>query len=64
MTVPVGRERDFVGYGGRAPDPKWPGDARLALNLVVNYEEGRSRRLGTATAIVKRLDGRPQSRGA
>jgi allantoinase len=40
MTVPVGRERDFVGYGGRAPDPKWPGDARLALNLVVNYEEG------------------------
>ena len=40
MTVPVGRERDFIGYGGRAPDPKWPGDARLALNLVVNYEEG------------------------
>ena len=40
MTAPVGRERDFVGYGGRFPDPKWPGDARLALNLVVNYEEG------------------------
>jgi peptidoglycan/xylan/chitin deacetylase (PgdA/CDA1 family) len=40
MTTPVGRDRDFVGYGGRSPDPKWPGDARLALNLVVNYEEG------------------------
>jgi peptidoglycan/xylan/chitin deacetylase (PgdA/CDA1 family) len=40
MTAPVGRERDFVGYGGCPPDPRWPGDARLALNLVVNYEEG------------------------
>lgn len=40
MTAPAGRQRDFVGYGGRPPNPQWPGDARLALNLVVNYEEG------------------------
>lgn len=33
-------ERDFVGYAGQPPDPKWPGGARLALNFVVNYEEG------------------------
>ncbi len=32
--------RDFVGYGGRPPHPRWPGGARLALNLVLNYEEG------------------------
>jgi allantoinase len=32
--------RDFVGYGGSPPDPKWPNQARLALNFVVNYEEG------------------------
>jgi putative urate catabolism protein len=32
--------RDFVGYGRRAPDPQWPNGARLALNLVINYEEG------------------------
>lgn len=32
--------RDFVGYGAEPPDPKWPGGARLALNFVVNYEEG------------------------
>jgi allantoinase len=32
--------RDFVGYGPRAPDPQWPKDARLALNICVNYEEG------------------------
>jgi len=33
-------ERDLVGYGGSPPDPKWPGGARLALNFVLNYEEG------------------------
>lgn len=32
--------RDFIGYGPNPPDPKWPGGARLALNFVVNYEEG------------------------
>lgn len=32
--------RDFVGYGGRPPHPRWPNGARLALNLVLNYEEG------------------------
>jgi peptidoglycan/xylan/chitin deacetylase (PgdA/CDA1 family) len=32
--------RDFVGYGANPPDPRWPGGARLALNFVMNYEEG------------------------
>lgn len=32
--------RDMVGYGRRPPHPRWPGDARLALQIVVNYEEG------------------------
>ena len=32
--------RDFVGYGRTPPDPRWPGGARLALNFVINYEEG------------------------
>jgi allantoinase len=32
--------RDLVGYGANPPDPKWPRGARLALNFVVNYEEG------------------------
>lgn len=32
--------RDFVGYGRRAPDPKWPGGLKVAVNIVVNYEEG------------------------
>jgi len=33
-------QRDFVGYGERPPDPRWPGGARLALSFVLNYEEG------------------------
>jgi len=32
--------RDLHGYGGRPPDPAWPDDAVLALQFVLNYEEG------------------------
>jgi peptidoglycan/xylan/chitin deacetylase (PgdA/CDA1 family) len=32
--------RDFIGYGSRGYQPKWPGNARLALNFVLNVEEG------------------------
>ena len=35
--------RDLVGYGHTPPNPRWPGNARLALNFVVNYEEGAER---------------------
>ena len=33
-------ERNFTGYGRRPPHPRWPNDARLAVNIVINYEEG------------------------
>ncbi len=33
-------QRDFIGYGANPPDPRWPGGARLAINFVMNYEEG------------------------
>ena len=32
--------RDMVGYGRHPPDPKWPDGARVAVQFVVNYEEG------------------------
>jgi len=35
-----GYPRDMVGYGRTPPDPGWPGGAVLALQIVVNYEEG------------------------
>jgi len=37
--------RDFVGYGGRPPDPRWPGGARVAVSFVINVEEGAERSL-------------------
>lgn len=32
--------RDMVGYGANPPDPRWPNDARIAVQFVLNYEEG------------------------
>lgn len=32
--------RDLVGYGATPPDPQWPNGARIAVQFVVNYEEG------------------------
>jgi allantoinase len=43
--------RDFIGYGRNPPKFQWPGGARLALNIVVNFEEGAER---------NPLDGDPQ----
>ncbi|MCY1397631.1 putative urate catabolism protein [compost metagenome] len=33
-------ERDLVGYAGRPPHPRWPGGARVAVQFVLNIEEG------------------------
>lgn len=38
--MPPRYPRDFAGHGPTPPDPKWPGDARVAISLVLNYEEG------------------------
>jgi len=32
--------RDMIGYGASPPDASWPGGARIAVSLVLNYEEG------------------------
>jgi allantoinase len=32
--------RDLVGYGRALPDPQWPGRAQIAVQFVLNYEEG------------------------
>jgi putative urate catabolism protein len=32
--------RDLKGYGASPPNARWPGGARLALQIVLNYEEG------------------------
>jgi putative urate catabolism protein len=44
--------RDLAGYGRNPPDPCWPGAARIAVQFVVNYEEGGERNIlhGDATS--------------
>ena len=34
------RTRDLLGYAGSPPNPHWPGGARVAVSIVVNFEEG------------------------
>lgn len=40
MTSGPAYPRDLIGYGAKPPKAKWPGSARVALNFVLNYEEG------------------------
>ncbi|MGE7367944.1 allantoinase PuuE [Neorhizobium sp. NPDC001467] len=40
MLLPIETPRNFVGYGRTPPDPQWPGGARIAVQFVINYEEG------------------------
>jgi peptidoglycan/xylan/chitin deacetylase (PgdA/CDA1 family) len=36
-------ERDFIGYGANRPQANWPGGARIALNINLNFEGGGER---------------------
>ena len=40
MTTYDNYPRDLIGYGATAPHAQWPGQARVALQFVLNYEEG------------------------
>jgi allantoinase len=41
MTSPAAAHpRDLVGYGRAVPQAGWPGNARIAVQFVLNYEEG------------------------
>ena len=46
MAKIEGPARDFVGYGKNVPSGRWPNGARLAINIVLNYEEGSERSIG------------------
>src|SRR4026209_862723 len=40
MALVDSEDRDYVGYGKHPPIVEWPGGARLAVSICVNYEEG------------------------
>ena len=40
MTMTEDYPRDLTGYGAVPPHAQWPQDARIAVQFVINYEEG------------------------
>ncbi|WP_102223408.1 polysaccharide deacetylase family protein [Acidimangrovimonas sediminis] len=58
--------RDFLGHGAVPPDPRWPGRARVAVSIVVNFEEGAERAVSDGDAAnegvyeaIDRIEGLP-----
>ncbi|ATX67528.1 polysaccharide deacetylase family protein [Roseinatronobacter bogoriensis] len=47
--------RDLVGYGGNWPDITWPNGARLAVSLVVNFEEGAEQQVSDGDPVTERI---------
>ncbi|WP_250493905.1 polysaccharide deacetylase family protein [Caballeronia sp. GAWG1-1] len=46
-------DRDFIGYGAHPPNARWPGNARIAINFVMNYEEGSEPSIGDGEAATE-----------
>lgn len=60
-------EQDLAGYGGRPPHPRWPGEARVAVQFVLNIEEGAERSIlngdDVSESYLHELPGRPSRLG-
>ncbi len=59
--------RDLLGYGPNPPDPQWPGGARLAVQFVLNVEEGAERSIlegdESSEDYLHEIPGRPARAG-
>jgi len=59
--MPPRYPRDMRGHGRTPPDPRWPGGARIAVQFVINYEEGGERCLlhgdGESEAFLSEIPG-------
>ena len=47
--------RDLIGYGGHWPDFQWPNGTRLAVSVVVNFEEGAEQQVGDGDEACERI---------
>lgn len=45
LEMPGYDPRDFKGYGRHPPNPQWPGGARIAVQIALNYEAGGERNI-------------------
>jgi putative urate catabolism protein len=60
--------RDLIGYGAIPPDPHWPDGARIAVQFVINYEEGAERSVewgdAESEAFLSEMVGAQSQKGA
>ncbi|MEA9756255.1 allantoinase PuuE [Xanthomonas campestris pv. raphani] len=60
--------RDLVGYGATPPPAQWPGGARIAVQFVINYEEGAENSVlngdAGSEAFLSEMVGAPSHPGA
>ncbi|MFK7942074.1 MAG: polysaccharide deacetylase family protein, partial [Paracoccaceae bacterium] len=47
--------RDLIGYGAAPPQIVWPNGARVAVSIVVNFEEGAEQQVGDGDAASERM---------
>ncbi len=61
------RERDLVGYAGQPPHAQWPGNARIAVQFVLNIEEGAESSIvngdANSEALLHEMPGRAARQG-
>ncbi|MEM9249812.1 MAG: polysaccharide deacetylase family protein [Pseudomonadota bacterium] len=48
-------ERDLIGYGRTPPQIVWPNGARVAVSVVVNFEEGAEQQVGDGDPVSERV---------
>ena len=48
-------DRDLRGYGGQPPQLAWPNGARVAVSVVVNFEEGAELQVGDGDPVSERM---------
>src|ERR1700752_2769415 len=46
-------DRDYLGYGADLPDPQWPGGARIAVNINLNFEGGGERSVMDGDGVIE-----------
>lgn len=59
MATPLGA-RDLVGFGRNRPQFCWPGNAKLAVSIVLNYEAGAEQSVADGDPLSESLPGVPQ----
>ncbi len=56
MNISEDYPRDLIGYGPNPPQANWPGGARIAVQFVLNYEEGSEADLDDLNAAIGRVE--------